>query len=285
MDINWYPGHMAKTRALIRDNLKMVDVVIELIDARIPISSKNPEIDVILGNKPKVVALNKYDLSDNSVNIEWKKWYSDNGYTCIFVNSVTGAGMKDIKHQLRRVLSDKIQHRIDRGRIGTTIKTMVVGIPNVGKSTFINTLAGKKVAQTGDRPGVTKNKQWVRFDKEIELLDMPGILWPKFEDAEVGLNLAFTGAIKDDILDTVELALKLLEKLKVTYHRFISERYKVDFDQNVKVDELLQQIALKRGCIASGGKIDLNRMSLIFLDEFRAGKIGNISLERPIFNS
>lgn len=285
MDINWYPGHMAKTRALIRDNLKMVDVVIELIDARIPISSKNPEIDVILCNKPKVVALNKYDLSDNSVNIEWKKWYSDNGYTCIFVNSVTGAGMKDVKHQLRRVLSDKIQHRIDRGRIGTTIKTMVVGIPNVGKSTFINTLAGKRVAQTGDRPGVTKNKQWVRFDKEIELLDMPGILWPKFEDAEVGLNLALTGAIKDDILDTVELALKLLEKLKVTYPKFISERYKIDFDQNVKVDELLQQIALKRGCIASGGKIDLNRMSLIFLDEFRAGKIGNISLERPIFNS
>lgn len=281
MNVNWFPGHMAKTRELIKDNIKLVDVVIELLDARIPLSSKNPEFDSILGTKPKIVALNKFDLSDAQVNKEWKKWYDLKGHTCIFVNSISGTGMKDLKTQLKNVMKDRLVRDAGRGRVGRTIKTMVVGIPNVGKSTFINKLAGKSVAKTGDRPGVTRNKQWVRLGGMIELLDMPGILWPKFDDKSVGLNLAFTGAIKDEILDTVELSIELLGILRKSYPKQLSDRYKIDINQEITNLALLEQIAVKRGCILSGGKIDLNRMALIFLKEFRDGTIGHISLERP----
>jgi len=281
MNIQWFPGHMAKTRRLLAENLKLVDIVIELLDARIPASSKNPEIDEIIKNKPRVVALNKSDLADGEISKEWSKWYSSQGYTNIFIDAVRGTGINELKSRLRTMMKDRREKDLQRGRIFRPIRTMVVGIPNVGKSSFINKIAGRASAATGDRPGVTRSKQWIRLNEEIELLDTPGILWPKFDDQQVALNLAFTGAIKDDILDTTEIAGKLMEQLSLTYPDSLKGRFKLESLEGKDGITLLEEAGRKRGCIISGGEIDYSRIASIVLDEFRAGKIGRITLERP----
>jgi len=281
MNIQWFPGHMAKTRRLLSENLKLIDVVIELLDARIPNSSKNPEIDRIILNKPKVLVLNKSDLADEKVSAEWSKWYSDNGQTSIFVDSIKGSGISKLKSLLADLMREKIEREKSKGRLFRPIRTMVVGIPNVGKSSFINRIAGRASAATGDKPGVTRGKQWIKLNKDIELLDTPGILWPKFDDQEVGLNLAFTGAIKDEIFDTIEVAALLLERLSVSYPDYLAKRFKLDSLEGNTGRVLLEEAAKNRGCIISGGRIDYSRIAATVLDEFRGGKIGRISLERP----
>ncbi len=281
MNIQWFPGHMAKTRRLVSENLRLIDVVIELLDARIPISSKNPEIDELIKGKPRLIALNKSDLADQAVSSEWSKWYGLNGYTNIFIDSVKGRGINELKSRLREIMRDKIERERQKGRISRPIRTMVVGIPNVGKSSFINRIAGKASAATGDRPGVTRGKQWIRINEQIELLDTPGILWPKFEDKRVGMNLAFTGAVKDDIIDTVELAASLLERLAGIYPANLKDRFKLEPVNDKTGPELLEMAGRRRGCIISGGQIDFSRISAIVLDEFRGGRIGRMSLETP----
>lgn len=281
MNIQWFPGHMAKTRRLIEENLRLVDAVVELLDARIPVSSKNPAIDEITKNKKKIIALNKSDLADEVISKEWSKWYDKNGYTNIFIDSLRGKGIGRLKSLLRDAMKEQIEKEKQKGRIFRPIRIMIVGIPNVGKSSFINRISRKAGAVTGDKPGVTRGKQWIRIDREIEMLDTPGMLWPKFEDANVGLNLAFTGAIKDEILDAAEIAAKLMDRLKANYPAYIKERYKLKDLGEKTGHELLIDAGTSRGCIAAGGKIDINRISAIVLDEFRGGKIGRISLERP----
>lgn len=281
MVIQWFPGHMAKTRRVISEHLKLVDVVIELLDARIPQSSRNPEIDSLLRDKPRIIALNKSDLSDPAQNNKWKDYFIKQGISVIYTNAITGMGLGELKGKLKQLTRKKLESAQARGRMQRPIKTMVVGIPNVGKSAFINKIAGKASAETGDRPGVTRSQQWVRINPEIMLLDTPGILWPKFEDQLTGQNLAFTGAIKDEIMDTTELAAKLMEKLSIIYPEKIKERYKLENPEGKKGFELLNEAGKRRGCLISGGEIDLNRISAIVLDEFRGGKIGKITLEIP----
>jgi ribosome biogenesis GTPase A len=272
---------MNKTRRLLAENLKMVDVVIELLDARIPVSSKNPEIDNIVKNKPKIIVLNKSDLADKEISDSWKKWYNSKGYTSIFVNSINGMGIKQLKNKMRDMMKERIEKDRQRGRIFRPVKAMIVGIPNVGKSSLINKIAGRRSAVTGDKPGVTRGKQWINVNDEIQLLDTPGILWPKFEDEKVGINLAITGAIKDDILDIVGLASALFEILSESYPEHIIKRYKLETIENKSGLEILKEAGEKRGCIASGGEIDMMRISAIVLDEFRNSKIGKITLEKP----
>jgi ribosome biogenesis GTPase A len=272
---------MAKTRRTIAEHLKLVDVVIELLDARIPLSSRNPEIDALVGSKPRVIALNKSDLSDPALNKAWSDYFTNKGMGVIYTNAITGTGLGELKARLKQLTQKKLESAQARGRLQRPIKTMVVGIPNVGKSAFINKIAGRASAMTGDRPGVTRTQQWVRINPEIQLLDTPGILWPKFEDPETGLNLAFTGAIKDEIMDTAELAAKLLEKLAVLYPQRVMERFKIT-DLNGKIGlDLLTEAGRKRGCLVSGGEVDLYRAAAIVLDEFRGGKVGKITLEHP----
>lgn len=281
MNIQWFPGHMTKTRRLLSENLKLVDVVIELLDARIPASSKNPEIDAIINNKPRLVVLNKADMADAAISKEWAKWYKRKGASVIFADSIKGTGLNQLKDALKELMKDRLDRDKQKGRIFRPIRTMIVGIPNVGKSTFINKIAGKAVAVTGDKPGVTKGKQWIRLNPEIELLDTPGILWPKFEDQETALNLAFTGAIKDDIMDVAELAENLAEKLAATYRSQLSQRFKLQEIEGLTGYQLLEAAGKNRGCIIPGGNIDIRRISIILLDEFRGGKIGKITLEKP----
>lgn len=281
MNIQWFPGHMAKTRRIMAKNLKLVDVVIELLDARIPMSSRNPEIDTILNNKPRVIALNKSDLSDPVRNNAWRDYFAEQGISVIYTNAITGMGLRELKGKLKELTRKKLESAQARGRMQRPVKTMVVGIPNVGKSAFINKLAGKASTITGDRPGVTRTEQWVRVNPEIILLDTPGILWPKFEDKNTGLNLAFTGAIKDEIMDISELAAKLMEVLADTYPEKLTERFKLDDVEGKTGFTLLKEAGRKRGCLISGGEIDLNRIAVIVLDEFRGGKIGKITLELP----
>ena len=283
MNIQWFPGHMAKTRRLITENLKLVDVIIELLDARIPYSSRNPEIISLINNKPRLVAFNKSDLADEQISKQWIKWYANQGINCILINSISGKGLNEVKTRARDLMSEKIEREKAKGKIFTPVRTMIVGIPNVGKSSFINKIVGKASAVTGDRPGVTRGKQWIRINSEIELLDTPGILWPKFEDQEVGLNLAFTGAIKDDIMDISEVAMELLHRLYKLYPNELCTRFKLDAEaiKDLTPLELLETVGLKRGCIVSKGQIDYSRISSIVLDEFRGGKIGKITLESP----
>lgn len=280
MNINWYPGHMKKTRELIGQNLKLVDVVVELLDARIPISSRNPDIDNIIGNKPKIIALNKSDLSDPILLKEWIAHYGDQGIKAIPINSISGEGMSNLIDTIKNTVKDKIEAMKNKGRKIRPIRVMIVGVPNVGKSSLINKLAGKKSAKTGNKPGVTRGKQWIRIRKDLELFDTPGILWPKIEDINIGLNLAFTGAIKDEILDTDELCVKLLEKLLARYQNNLKNRYKLDELSEDPVI-IMENIGGKRGCIRSGGVIDYSKVSQIVLDEFRKGTIGRITLEAP----
>lgn len=279
MPINWFPGHMVKTRREIKENLKLVDAVIEIRDARIVKSSANPEIEELCGNKPRLILLNKSDLSEGAVTTQWIKELSKGSIRAIESNSLTGSGLKNIKPELNNLLKEKLERQRSKGLVNITIRAMVVGIPNVGKSSFINKMAQNTIAKVGDRPGVTKNKQWIKTKMGIELLDTPGILWPKF-DEETALNLAFTGAIKDEIMDTEELALKLVERLQELYPKELQERYKLS-ELSSSALENLDNIALKRGCIMSKNTIDYNRIAAILLDELRGGKIAKISLERP----
>lgn len=283
MNIQWFPGHMAKTRRLIAENLKLVDVIIELLDARIPFSSRNPEINSLINNKPRLIAFNKSDLADEQVSRQWIQWYAGQGVKCILINSINGKGLNEVKLRARELMSEKIERDRAKGKLFTPVRTMIVGIPNVGKSSFINKIVGKATAVTGDRPGVTRGKQWIRINSEIELLDTPGILWPKFEDQEVGMNLAFTGAIKDDIMDISEVAMELLFRLSKTYPSELCTRFKLEPEQIKDIEplELLETVARKRGCIISKGQIDYSRIAAIVLDEFRGGKIGRITLEKP----
>lgn len=282
MNIQWFPGHMTKTRRMLSENLKLVDVVIELLDARIPSSSKNPEIDSIVNNKPRVVVLNKADMADTAISKEWAKWYRGKGISVLFADSVKGTGLNQLKDSLKLLMKDKLDRDRQKGRIFRPIRTMIVGIPNVGKSTFINKIAGKAIAETGDKPGVTRAKQWIRLNPEIEMLDTPGILWPKFEDQTVALNLAFTGAIKDDIMDVTEVAAALAEKLAASNPVQLAQRYKLNEVTGKTGYQLLEEAGKSRGCMIPGGEIDMQRISIILLDEFRGGKIGKISLERPV---
>lgn len=278
--INWFPGHMAKTRREIKENLKLVDVVIEIRDARIVKSSSNPEIEKICKGKPRVILLNKCDLADQNITNQWVKELSTEDTKAIPVNSLTGVGIKNIKPIIDSILKEK-QDRLRQKGLKTVItKAMVVGIPNVGKSSFINKMAKNKTAKTGDKPGVTKSKQWIRTKIDIELMDTPGVLWPKFEDETVGTNLAFTGAIKDEIMDIEGLSLKLVEVMQDIYPERLKERYKLE-ELSENPLENLDKIALKRGAIMPGKRIDYNRVAVMLMDEYRAGKLGKISLERP----
>ncbi len=276
-------GAYGKNKKVDSENLKLVDVIIELLDARIPFSSRNPEINSLINNKPRLVAFNKSDLADERISRQWIKWYADQGIDCILINSINGKGLNEIKARARELMSEKIERDRAKGKLFTPVRTMVVGIPNVGKSSFINKIVGKATAVTGDRPGVTRGKQWIRINSEMELLDTPGILWPKFEDQEVGMNLAFTGAIKDDIMDTGEVAMELLYRLSKTYNTELCTRFKLDPEpiKDMEPLELLETVGRKRGCIISKGEIDYSRISAIVLDEFRGGKIGRITLEKP----
>ncbi|EPB8147365.1 ribosome biogenesis GTPase YlqF [Clostridium perfringens] len=280
MAINWFPGHMVKTKREIQNNLKLVDAVIEIRDARIPKSSKNPDIDTLCAGKPRVILLNKSDLTDPKVTKAWKESLTNDETIVLEVNALKGEGLNAIKPALLKLLKEKHDRLKAKGLAKITTRAMVVGIPNVGKSTFINKMAKNNIAKTGDRPGVTKNKQWIKTKLGIELMDTPGVLWPKFEDEIVGLNLAFTGAIKDEIMDTEELALKLVERLQETNPEELMTRYKLTELQENPLDNL-DAIARKRGAIMAGNQIDYNRIAGIILDEFRGGKIGKISLEKP----
>lgn len=279
MKINWFPGHMVKTRREITENLKLVDAVIEIRDARIVASSKNPEIERIIGNKPRIILLNKADMAEDRVTRNWKKVLENDNTLVLEVNSLTGKGLNAIKPTLNELLKEKLARNKERGLVNYTIRAMVVGIPNVGKSSFINRMAKNSIAKVGNRPGVTKNKQWIKTKDGIELLDTPGILWPKFEE-ETSLNLAFTGAIKDEIMDIETLALKLVSRLSINYKDRLMERYSLE---NLSLDALenMDEIARKRGCILRGGEIDYKRVAVLILDEFRNARLGKISLEWP----
>lgn len=278
MNINWFPGHMAKTKRLLKEQLKLIDVVIELLDARIPHSSSNPEFLELSSDKPRIIVLNKSDLSDMNQNKQWQEYFSNQDQKCVLVDTTKGKGISEVKLAIREEASEKIQLSKSKGRISRPVRTMVVGIPNVGKSSFINKIVGRSVAITGDKPGVTRNNQWVRISQEIDLLDTPGVLWPKFETQDIAINLSATGAIKDTVIDIVEVCIKLLDHLKDNYFLLLKNRFKlIDLEEDPY--KLLLTIGKKRGCIISGGDIDPYRAANVILDEFRSGKIGNISLD------
>ena len=280
MAINWIPGHMKKTQREIKENLKLVDAVIEIRDARIPRSSANPDIDKLVGDKPRIILLNKSDLTEKSVTKQWIKHLSSENVKVLEVNCLTGSGLNAIKPAILELLKEKHDRLKAKGLVKIITRVMVVGVPNCGKSTFINKMAKNNIAKTGDRAGVTKNKQWIKTPLGVEMLDTPGVLWPKFEDEETALNLAFTGAIKDEVMDSEELAYKLVERLQTYYPEKLKERYKIDEIFENPLDTL-DAIARKRGCLMKGNEIDYMRIAVILLDEFRGGKIGNITLERP----
>ena len=281
--IQWFPGHMAKTRRLISENLKNVDIVIEVLDARIPYSSKNPEISTWIRGKPALTLLNKASLADPNVTAKWIGWYQTNKAFAMPIDCITGEGLSKIGPRVREILTDKISRFQEKGMTGRRLRAMIVGIPNVGKSSLVNKLCGQRKARVEDRPGVTLHKQWVTTTAGFELLDMPGVLWPKFEDKITGENLAATGSIKDTILDTDELGMILSARLLALYPEIFCARYKLDYNSVRALDayELLEEIGRKRGFLMSGGEINLERTALTVLDEFRSAKIGRISLESP----
>lgn len=274
-NINWYPGHMKKTRELIRENLKMVDAVIEVIDARIPISSRNPIIDELVKDKPRIIVLNKSDLADEQASSRWMEHFREQGSKALVMNCMSGAGSKELFRILSNMEAEKNKDKTRQ----KPYRMMIVGVPNVGKSSLINRMTGKKSTQTGDRPGVTKGKQWLRLQNGMQLLDTPGILWPKFEEPRAGLNLAFCGSIKDEILDVPTLAMELIGVLMDSYSQLLMERYKLDEVGETPL-ETMDAMAVKRGCILPGKRIDYERIGKLTLDEFRGGKIGRITLEQ-----
>lgn len=290
-NIQWFPGHMAKTRRIMQSNLKLVDVVVEITDARIPYSSRNPEMDRLVGSKPRLLLLNKADSADETVTSMWLDYYRRKGITVIATDCRSGKNVNRFYSALKELMADKLAQWEAHGMKGRPIRIMIVGIPNVGKSSFINRLAGSKRAKVEDRPGVTRGKQWVSLESDLELLDMPGVLWPKFEDKQVGERLAFTGAVKDDIMDMEYLACRFLEYLNKSYPELIAMCYGVETDDIPENDEaasgcvqgfeILERIGRKRGFLISGGEINTERAAITVMDEFRSGKIGRLSLERP----
>lgn len=293
MNINWYPGHMAKTRRQIENDLKIVDIVIELLDARIPISSQNPDIANIIKRKKKIIVLNKCDLADEKKNQLWLQYFEKKGIPAVLVDSNSGKGIDQCIRKIENMMNIDMQTQAEKGRIGRKIRAMILGIPNVGKSSFINRISKRTTAGVGNRPGVTKQKQWIRINEKIELLDTPGVLWPKFESEEVALNLAFTGTIKEDILERVDIAYyltkfliendrtKLCERYKIP-EKLIEEKMQQEQPENENIYEIMLEIGKKRGCIISGGKIDEEKTARIILDEFKNGVIGKITIESPI---
>lgn len=277
ININWYPGHMTKAKRMMEENIKLIDLIIEIVDARIPLSSRNPDIDKLANNKYRLICLNKSDLSDKAHNEKWMEYFKSKGFFVTMINSKSGAGVKNINNIILDVCKEKIERDRKRGIKNRPIRAMVCGIPNVGKSTFINSLVGKAAAKTGNKPGVTKGKQWIRLNKNIELLDTPGILWPKFESNEVGLNLALIGSINDEILNLDDLSYELIERIKDNYSGLLAEKYNINEEDNeIKI---LSDIAVNRGCIAKGGEPDIEKAAKLLFDDYRNGRIGKITLE------
>ena len=281
MNIQWYPGHMTKTRRQMEEDVKLVDLVAEVVDARIPISSRNPDIDAIVGSRPRLIIFNRADQADPAMTARWIAWFKAMGYGVLETDAKSGKGVGQFSAAAKNVLKDKLAAWKAKGQVGRPIRAMVVGVPNVGKSTFINKVAKRKSAKASDRPGVTRGRQWVGVDSGLELLDTPGILWPKFEDETTGLHLAFTGAVKDEITDMEALACALLELLRNRYPKALQERYKLEELDGLRGWELLEQCARKRGMLISGGEVDTERMAKVLLDEFRGGKLGRFTLEIP----
>lgn len=279
MEFQWYPGHMSKARRAMQEDLKLINVIIELVDARVPLSSKNPDIDPMANGKSRIILLNKCDLADSSVTTRWKKYYEEKGFFVALVNSKNGKGVKQVNEVIQSACKEKIERDRRRGILNRPIRAMIVGIPNVGKSTFINSFAGKSCTKTGNKPGVTKGKQWIRLNKNVELLDTPGILWPKFEDQTVGLRLAFIGSIKDELSNQYELCMLLMQYLGEHYPKAIPDTYQIEPAENEV--ELLERVAKRRGCLKAGGEHDLDKAANYVIDDFRNGRLGCISLEQP----
>ena len=280
MNIQWYPGHMTKARRMMEEDIKLIDLVIELVDARLPRSSRNPDIDKLAKNKSRLILLNKSDLADDNINNMWSAYFKNMGFYVVKLDARNGSGMKAINAVIQEACKEKIERDRKRGILNRPVRAMVVGIPNVGKSTFINSYAKKACAKTGNKAGVTKGKQWIKLNKGLELLDTPGILWPKFEDQQVGIRLAISGSINDDILNIAELSLELIKILVSEYPGKLHDRY--DIDETMKPLNILEAIAIKRCCLKKGEQIDIDKAANIVIDEFRAGKLGRISLEKPV---
>ena len=279
MHFQWYPGHMTKAKRMMQEDIKLIDLVIELVDARIPMSSRNPDIDELGKNKARLILLNKSDLAEEKQNDEWAAFFKEKGYSVVKVNSKKGGGIKSIHGVIQEACKEKIERDRKRGILNRPVRAMVVGIPNVGKSTFINALAGKACAKTGNKPGVTKGKQWIRLNKNVELLDTPGILWPKFEDQTVGLRLAFIGSIKDEILNTEELAAEMIQFMKKYYTGVLSEKYAIIESEDPY--QCLADIAKSRHCLLKGSELDTEKAASLLIDDFRDGRLGRITLEFP----
>ena len=280
MNIQWYPGHMTKAKRMMQEDIKLIDIVIELLDARVPISSRNPDIDTLANNKFRLVLLNKCDLADEKINSKWEAYFKEKGIMVVTINARSGQGMKVITAKIQEACKEKIERDRKRGIMNRPIRAMIVGIPNVGKSTFINSFAKKACTKVGNKPGVTKGKQWIKINKSVELLDTPGILWPKFEDDTVGEHLAFIGSINDEILQKTELACDLISFMKERYSGILAERYQVD--EAEESSAILEAIAKNRGCLLRGNELNYEKAAIILLDEFRNGKLGRISIEEPM---
>jgi ribosome biogenesis GTPase A len=279
MNFQWYPGHMTKAKRQMQEDIKLIDLIIELVDARIPLSSRNPDIDELGKNKARLILMNKSDLADARASEQWRHYFEEKGYFVVMADSRNKGNMKNISSVIDDACAKKRERDKKRGILNRPVRAMIVGIPNVGKSTFINTFAGKACAKTGNKPGVTKGKQWIKLNKSVELLDTPGILWPKFEDQMVGLRLALIGSIKDEILNIDELALELIGLLKEHYSGLLQARYEVD--ETLEAPQILIEIANNRNCLKSGGDLDYSKAAGLLLDEFRSGRIGKITLEFP----
>ena len=279
--LSWFPGHMTKTKRMVVAEMGHMDAVCEIVDARIPRSSRNPDVDEMAAGKPRLIVLNRVDQADPAATKRWAEYFRKKGYAVIEVDAKNGKGVQQFAPAVRNLLKDKIRAYEEKGQVGRVLRLMVLGIPNVGKSTFINKVSGRKTAKAEDRPGVTRTKQWVPVDKTLELMDTPGILWPKFEDPTVGVKLAFTGAIRDDVLDREELAARLLEYLVEHYPDAVQQRFKISAADGENCFELLEAAGRKRGFLISRGEVDLERISRILLDEFRGGKLGVFTLEMP----
>ena len=290
-NINWYPGHMAKTRKQIQEDLKLIDIVVELLDARIPRASQNPDIANITKGKKKLVVLNKCDLADEKENKEWIKFFENKGIPAVLTDSNSGKGIEECIRKIEKLMQEEKENQIQKGRRGRKIRVMILGIPNVGKSSFINRMSKRTTAGVGNKPGVTKQKQWIRINDKVELLDTPGVLWPKFESEEVALNLAFTGSIKEEVVERVEIAYQLTKFLLYNYRKMLCDRYRLnnewvekilnqDQEENSNIYEIMLEIGKKRGCIVSGGNVDEEKTSKIILDEFKNGKLGRITIEK-----
>ena len=281
MNIQWYPGHMTKTRRMIQCQLKNMDAVCEILDARIPLSSRNPDVEELTAGKPRLIVLNRIDVADSDATRRWAAWFRGRGFAVLEVNAKEGQGMARFAAAVRELLADKLAAYAEKGQAGRMVRVMILGIPNVGKSTFINKVAKRKTAKAEDRPGVTRTQQWVPVDRSLELMDTPGMLWPRFDDPQVGLHLAFTGAVRDEILDTETLACRLMELLAQRYPQALAERYKIEITPEDTGYDLLIKAGRRRGFMIRGGEVDTERMAKILLDEFRGGKLGRFTLELP----